>query len=277
VSAARQNGHDPATRRSQPPHHRPRHAGPRPGSAAHRDHYSGPDAAGRGVPPRSGREGASVVGTFKAGTSRVRDVYRRRNMVPATVLVAVLAVASIVTWTIVFTNSTAGSVTSCNASPVAGAGAPQASDALDDQQAAAPGEVRVKVLNAAGQRGQAQLAAAELGELGIAEAAPPDNDPFYPAQDLSCVGQIRYGPDGASAARTLSLVVPCAELVPDGRTGGEVDLALGDDFRDISPGQPVTEALRALGRQTATDGSGAPAPTPDDATLTALRAVDCSS
>jgi len=218
-----------------------------------------------------------VVGTFKAGTSRVRDVYRRRNMVPATVLVAVLAVASIVTWTIVFTNSTAGSVTSCNASPVAGAGAPQAADALDDQQAAAPGDVRVKVLNGAGQRGQAQLAAAELGELGIAEAAPPDNDPFYPAQDLSCVGQIRYGPDGASAARTLSLVVPCAELVSDTRTGGEVDLALGDDFRDISPGQPVTEALRALGRQTATDGSGAPAPTPDDATLTALRAVDCSS
>ena len=49
-----------------------------------------------------------MVGTFKAGTSRVRDVYRRRNLVPATVLVAVLAVASIVTWTIVFTNSTAG-------------------------------------------------------------------------------------------------------------------------------------------------------------------------
>jgi hypothetical protein len=218
-----------------------------------------------------------LVGTVKAGTQRVRDAYRRRNMVPATVLVAVLAVASIVTWTIVFTNSTAGSVTSCNASPVAGAGTPQPTDALDDQQAAAPGDVRVKVLNGAGQRGQAQLAAAELGELGIAEAAPPDNDPLYPSQDLSCVGQIRYGSAGAAAARTLSLVVPCAELVSDGRQGSEVDLALGDDFRDISPGQPVTEALRALSRQTATDGSGAPAQVPDPAALSALHTVDCSS
>ena len=71
--------------------------------------------------------------------------------------------------------------------------------------------------------------------------------------------------------------MPCAELVADRRAGGEVDLALGDDFRDIAPGQPVTEALRALARQTATDGSGAPAATPDDATLTALRTVDCGS
>jgi hypothetical protein len=216
-------------------------------------------------------------GTGRSGASRVREAYRRRNLVPATVLIAVLAVASIVTWTVVFTSSTAESVTACNVSPVAGAGSPQSPDALDDQAAAAPGDVRVHVLNGASQRGQAQLAAAELGELGIAEAAPPDNDPLYPAQDLSCVGQIRYGPEGASAARTLSLVLPCAELVVDQRSGSEVDLALGDDFRDIAPPQAVTDALRALARQTATDGSGAPAPVPDAATLTQLRAVDCGS
>ena len=130
-----------------------------------------------------------MVGTFKAGTSRVRDVYRRRNMVPATVLVAVLAVASIVTWTVVFTNSTAGlGDVLQRLAGRRGRARRRPADALDDQPAAAPGDVRVKVLNGAGQRGQAQLAAAELGELGIAEAAPPDNDPFYPAQDLSCVG-----------------------------------------------------------------------------------------
>ena len=213
-----------------------------------------------------------MVGT----TGRGRDGYRRRNMVPAAVLVIVLAVAGIATWTVVFANSTAGSVTSCNVSPVPGAGSPQSTDALDDQQAAAPGDVAVRVLNGAGQRGQAQLAAAELGELGIAEAAPPDNDPLYPAQDLSCVGQIRYGPQGAAAARTLSLVVPCAELVSDGRSGTEVDHAQGDDFRDLAPGQPVTEALRALARQNAV-GSGAAASVPDASTLNALRTVDCSS
>ena len=50
-----------------------------------------------------------------------------------------------------------------------------------------------------------------------------------------------------------------------------------DDFRDIAPGQPVTEALRALARQTATDGSGTPAADARRRDLTALRAVDCGT
>ena len=112
--------------------------------------------------------------------------------------------------------------------------------------------MRVTVLNAGGQRGQGQLAAVELGDLGIGEAAPPDNDRLYPNQDMACVGQIRFGPAGVSAARTLSLVVPCAELVQDDRRDATVDLALGSDFRDIAPGQPVTETLRSLSRA---DGS----------------------
>ncbi len=206
-----------------------------------------------------------------------RDGYRQRNVLPAALLVIVLAVAGILTWTVVFANSTSGAVTSCNVSPVAGAGAVQGASALDEQAAAAPGDVRVRVLNGAGQRGQAQLAASELGELGIGEAAPPDNDPLFPAQDLSCVGQIRYGPSGAGAARTLSLVVPCAELVADTRGDDSVDLALGSDFRDITPAQPVSDALRALSRRSAADGTDTPVTGPDPASLTALRNVDCST
>lgn len=199
--------------------------------------------------------------------------YRRRNMLPAGLLVLVLAVASIVTWVVVLTGSSASQTTSCNP-PATGGGAVQARSALDGTAAAAPGDVAVTVLNGAGQRGQGQLAAVELGELGIAEAAPPDNDPLYPAQDLTCVGQIRYGPDGAAAARTLSIVVPCAELVDDGRRATSVDLALGSEFRDIAPQQGVTDALRAISRSAA---SGTPAPGTDPAALTALRDVDCSS
>jgi hypothetical protein len=218
-----------------------------------------------------------VASTMSRLSRLGRDGYGQRNPIPAAVLVTVLAVAGIITWTVVFTNSTSGAVTSCNISPVAGAGSVQSGTALDDQSAAAPGDVRVRVLNAAGQRGQAQLAASELGELGIGEAAPPDNDPFFPAQDLSCVGQIRYGPSGAAAARTVSLVVPCAELVADSRADDSVDLALGSDFRDITPSQPVTDALRALSRSSAANGTDTPVAGPDPSSLSALRAVNCGT
>ena len=79
---------------------------------------------------------------------------------------------------------------------------------------------------------------------------------------------------GAAAARTLSLVIPCAELVEDGRPTDDVGLALGSDFREISPGTPVTEALQGLSRS-ASDGQSAPGT--DPAALTALRDVDCST
>jgi hypothetical protein len=208
-----------------------------------------------------------------ASVSRAGSGYRRRHLLPMGLLVLVLAVASLLTWIVVFANSTATSVTSCNA-PASGGGTVESRSALDSTQAAAPANTAVRVLNGAGQRGSAQLAAVELGELGLPEAGQPDNDPLYPAQDLSCVGQIRYGPDGASAARTLSLVVPCAELVDDGRQGAAVDLALGSDFRDITPGQGVTEALKALTRGSSTGG---PVPGTDANALSALRDVDCSA
>jgi len=203
-----------------------------------------------------------------ASPPRAGGGYRRRHLLPMGLLVLVLAVASILTWIVVFANSTSTSVTSCN-TPAAGGGSVQSRTALDSTPAASPADTAVRVLNGAGQRGSAQLATVELGELGIPEAAPPDNDPLYPAQDLSCVGQIRYGTDGASAARTLSLVVPCAELVEDNRQGAAVDLALGSDFRDITPSQGVTQALKALG-QGSSSGT-------DPASLSGLRDVDCSA
>lgn len=214
-------------------------------------------------PGGAGREGGS------AGP-RTRRVLLR----PVALLAAVFLVAAAVAWTIAFVNSSAGSVTSCNPSSVAGAGTLLGRTALDEQPAAPPGAVRVTVFNGNGQRGQGQLAAVELGDLGISEANPPDNDRLYPAHDLSCVGQIRFGPQGTSAARTLSLVVPCAELVRDARPDASVDLALGSNFRDIAPSPAVSETLRALARQSSADPAAAG---PDPSALSALRAVDCSS
>ena len=71
------------------------------------------------------------------------------------------------------------------------------------------------------------------------EAAPPDNDPFYPDSDMECVGQLRFGASGEGAARTLTLVLPCTELVRDDRTDDTVDIAVGTGFRDVNPPRAV--------------------------------------
>jgi hypothetical protein len=127
--------------------------------------------------------------------------------------------------------------------------------ALDGVAPVPPSAARVRVLNAGGQRGQANLVAAQLGDLGFPEAAPPDNDPFHTEGDMECVGQLRFGPAGEGAARTLTLVLPCTELVRDDRTDDTVDIAVGTGFRDVNPPRAVRNALDQIGTGGGTDGS----------------------
>lgn len=122
-----------------------------------------------------------------------------------------------------------------------------APDSLDAVEPLPPDAVKVRVLNANGERGQASLIAAELtSDLGFASAGPPGNDPVYPAWDLSCQAQVRFGPNGDAAARTLSLVVPCAELIRDARPDDTVDLALGQQFEALRPNAAAKQVLRKL-------------------------------
>ena len=150
-----------------------------------------------------------------------------------------------------------------------------------------PSAVKVRVLNAGGQRGQANLVAAQLGDFGFAQAAPPTNDPLYPDGDMVCTGQLRFGQAGQGAASTVALLVPCAELVRDERADDTVDVAVGTAFGDVNPGRAVRDVLDQL----AASGSGPPAPatptppratrpppaTPvvDAATLAAAREATC--
>ena len=184
--------------------------------------------------------------------------YRRRRRLPVLVLVLVLAVAGGLVWTRVL-NSGASETTGVKGCP---APAPPAADAepppplgsavkpavFADVAPAAPRDVPVRVLNANGQRGQAALVSAELvTSLGF--AAAPDasaNDPVYVQQNMGCVGQIRFGPAGLAQARTLHLVVPCAELISDERPDPAVDLALGTEFGDVAPGPDATVVLKTL-------------------------------
>jgi hypothetical protein len=201
------------------------------------------------------------------------------------VVVSVLAVAAVATWTTVLIGAGGSSgTTSC---PLPGGGAVPgevvAATSLDAVAPVPPSSARVHVLNAGGQRGQANLVAAQLGDLGFPEAAPPDNDPFYTEGDMECVGQLRFGPAGEGAARTLTLVLPCTELVRDDRTDDTVDIAVGTGFRDVNPPRAVRNALDQIGTGGGTDGSanadpaasGAAAPGVDPTVLETARNAAC--
>lgn len=121
---------------------------------------------------------------------------------------------------------------------------------LDQVAPVPPSQVVVRVLNSNGQRGQASTVSTNLLDYGFTPFAPDPalNDPVYTSQNMACVGQIRFGPEGAGAARTLGLAVPCAELVQDTRSDAVVDLALGTAFADLNPNASALAALTALGQ-----------------------------
>lgn len=125
---------------------------------------------------------------------------------------------------------------------------PESADALDGVAPAKLKDAPVRVLNANGQSGQAGQVAAQLGELGFSAPAtnPVGNDPLYPAQDLTCHGQIRYGEDGKGTAAALKLAAPCMQLVSDARADNTVDLALGSYFKDLTNDRNAQDALAAL-------------------------------
>ncbi|WP_433502185.1 envelope integrity protein Cei [Pseudonocardia halophobica] len=174
--------------------------------------------------------------------------YRRRRSRPVAITVGALAVAALVTWTIVFFNAAAESgLAACNTSASGAAGEVLDSDALASAAPTPPADIRTTVLNAGGQRGQANLVAAQLGDLGFGEARQPDNDPLYPGGDLECHGQLRFGQSGEGSAATLQLVLPCLELVRDERGDDSVDVAVGTAFTDVNPNRAVRDALEQLG------------------------------
>lgn len=201
--------------------------------------------------------------------NRVRP-YERRRRGPVIVLAAVLAVVAAVTWTVVL--STAGGSTPVACPAVAGGGDALETDALDAVALTPVADVAVRVLNAGGQRGQANLVAAQLLDLGFTEAGAPGNDPLHPDGDMECIGQLRFGPRGESAAATLALVLPCTEPVRDGRQDASVDVVVGTEFRDVDPSTAAREVLDELANPTAagsqTDasaGGGDPATDPSAA------------
>lgn len=216
-----------------------------------------------------------------AGVGRRGDEpYRRRRPLPAIAVLVVLAVAVVVVWVRVLgSDERTVTATACPppAAPTAAAdpaaapvtpGTAVDPSQLDSTPPAAPATVTVRVLNANGESGQAGTVSAQLGEYGFLPS--PDgsagNDTVYADQNLACVGQVRFGPAGVAAARTLGLVVPCAELVQDTRPDAGVDLALGTSFAELDPDPTALAVLTALGQ----DGTQV-----SEEQLTAARSTSC--
>jgi LytR cell envelope-related transcriptional attenuator len=213
--------------------------------------------------------------TPPAGGARVPP-YRRRRRAPWAVVVALLAVAAVATWTVVLSNANGPSAATACPPPTAGSlpGQVITAAALDGVAPVPPAATKVRVLNAGGQRGQANLVAAQLTDLGFTEAAPPGNDPLHPNGDMECVGQLRFGASGQGAARTLTLVLPCTELVRDDRGDDTVDIAVGTGFRDVNPPRAVRNALDQIGNNGNGGGSDGSANADPNAPTTATPGVD---
>jgi hypothetical protein len=174
--------------------------------------------------------------------------YERRRRGPVVVLASLLAVAAALTWTVVLTAAGGATPVSCP-SPTAGAGGEALElNALDATPLAPVNAVGVRVLNAGGQRGQANLVAAQLRDLGFREAGPPGTDPLFPDGEMTCLGQLRFGPRGEQAAATLALVLPCLEPIRDGRGDATVDVSVGTEFREVDPAAAVRQVLDELAK-----------------------------
>jgi hypothetical protein len=213
--------------------------------------------------------------------------YRRHKPLPALIVIGVLALGAIIVWI----NAAVGKgdvdeAVRCDppASPPPGVTfSTLPHNALDDRAPVPPDRVPVTVLNASSTRGQGSITTTALRELGFTNTGAPANDPAYENREAKCRGQIRFGENGLTAARTLALVVPCAELVQDNRKDVSVDLVTGTNFGDIRPRAEARQVLTQLadwskahqGGGGGEQSAGAKAPVIDQTLLASARDVQC--
>ncbi len=224
--------------------------------------------------------------------------YRKRRPLPALLFILVLGIAASIVWLRVMTTETeATGAAHCDPPPTqptqatqpeapppspATLGKPQEINVLDSTAPAPPDRVLVRVLNASNTRGAAGIVTETLRTFGFTQVAEPDNDPIY-GDAMTCRAQIRFGPQGEAAARTLSLVEPCAELVRDDRQDATVDVAIGDEFDDLNPNRHAVTALEQLTAwsqqnppvQGGLQADEGPQPKLDAAMLSGARDVRC--
>jgi hypothetical protein len=195
-----------------------------------------------------------VVAQITSGTAFDKHgrPFRRRNFLPGIIVMAVLAVVTLVVWVIAFNQKVdVQQLAACNPPPAAtqadqtALGQQVSAATMTDVTPAKLADTKIRVLNASGQGGQAAEVAGALRDLGF---APPTagNDTVYENTRLACQGQIRFGPAGRAAAAALWLVTPCTELYQDQRPDDTVDLAIGTEFTDVAHNDDIDAVLASL-------------------------------
>ncbi|WP_033291576.1 envelope integrity protein Cei [Amycolatopsis jejuensis] len=213
--------------------------------------------------------------------------YRKHRPLPALIVIGILALGAVFVWVnAVVGRGDVDEAVRCSPDPTAPAGVTYTRmphNGLDDRSPVPPDKVAMKVLNASTTRGQGGIATTALRDLGFTAIGEPGNDAAYPKGDARCRGQIRYGDNGAAAARTVSLVAPCAELVHDNRKDASVDLTTGTLFTSIQPRPEAVQVLKQLtewskahqGGGSNEQSAGTGAPVIDQTLLASARAVTC--
>lgn len=186
--------------------------------------------------------------------------YRKRRPIPALVMLVLLGLGATIVWLKVIDDKSKDVAAGVHCDPPTAATAAPDKPApaqpppgqhvdqtgLDKTVAATPDQTTVRVLNASKQRGEAALVTESLKQLGFSQAGKPDTDQVYPDGSMTCRAQIRFGPQGASAARTMSMLDPCAELIKDNRQDASVDFVIGKKFDDLQIRSETQQILKQI-------------------------------
>ncbi|MGH6654274.1 MAG: LytR C-terminal domain-containing protein [Actinocrinis sp.] len=181
---------------------------------------------------------------------------RRRRMITAGVVAVVLigagayGVVSLVGSPSAEANAASGCPapgTSSNGKAGAGAlGSQNASHgnaAAADAKLPATNQIVLNVYNATTRQGLAHGVATQLKQRGF-KVGQVINDPLK--LKVAAAAQIRGGTAGAPAMRVVAAEVAGAQLHPDTRPDGSVDLVLGAGFSSLSTPDQVSAALKAV-------------------------------
>ncbi|MFQ1003782.1 LytR C-terminal domain-containing protein [Modestobacter sp. SSW1-42] len=156
---------------------------------------------------------------------------RTRRPIPALVFLLLLALAALAVWFNVLGDEKARDEERAAACSSAVAAVPTAVD---------PATVTVNVLNASDVAGRAAEVAETLRsrsfQVGRTENDRADNE-------VTGVGEVRYGPGKEGLARFVALQLPGATLRQDTRADASIDIALGPDFAALASPDAVAAAL----------------------------------
>lgn len=110
------------------------------------------------------------------------------------------------------------------------------------QTVIAPDEVNINVINGTGRDGLASAVAKELQKRRFTVLSIESERPKKP---INAVVQVRYGPAGKLAARTVALQFPTkVVMVPGKRKSESVDVVIGDKYRAMVSAKKGAAAIQ---------------------------------